>query len=82
MDRLRRLDPVAYILFASVYKDFQSLEDFQSDLQRLMCDLEHPDATHSESSSESHSATSAGATGAALDSVSEPPKCFDQKEPA
>ncbi len=43
MDRLRRIDPVAFILFASVYKDFQSLEDFQEEIQRLMCSLEeHP----------------------------------------
>lgn len=80
MDHLRRLDPVAFILFASVYKDFQSLEDFQEEIQRLMCVLHHPE----ESSTESHSATSAGATGAAPDSDSKPPECFehDQKEPA
>lgn len=76
MDRLRSLDPVAFILFASVYKDFQSLEDFQEEIQRLMCALHHPE----ESSPESHSATSAGATGAALDSDSKPPKCFENEQ--
>lgn len=35
MNRLRKLDPVAFLLFASVYKDFQSLEDFEAEIQRL-----------------------------------------------
>lgn len=35
MNRLRKLDPTAYLLFASVYKDFQSLEDFQEEITRL-----------------------------------------------
>lgn len=35
MERLQTLDPVAYLLFASVYKDFQSLEDFASEIGRL-----------------------------------------------
>jgi len=35
MNRLRKLDPVAYLLFASVYKDFQSLEDFEGEIIRL-----------------------------------------------
>lgn len=35
MNRLRKLDPTAYLLFASVYKDFQSLEDFENEIARL-----------------------------------------------
>lgn len=35
MNRLKKLDPVAYLLFASVYKDFQSLEDFENEIQRI-----------------------------------------------
>ena len=29
MDGLQRLDPVAYIRFASVYKDFREAKDFE-----------------------------------------------------
>lgn len=32
---LRRLDQVAYIRFASVYKDFQEISDFQEELTSL-----------------------------------------------
>jgi len=33
--RLRELDPVAYVRFASVYKDFQDLEEFNDELREL-----------------------------------------------
>ena len=33
--RLRELDQVAYVLFASVYKDFQGPEDFEQELSSL-----------------------------------------------
>lgn len=33
---LRRLDQVAYIRFASVYKDFQEITDFERELGRLL----------------------------------------------
>lgn len=33
---LRRLDQVAYIRFASVYKDFQEITDFEQELGRLL----------------------------------------------
>jgi transcriptional repressor NrdR len=36
ISRLRKLDPLAYLLFASVYRDFASLEDFQQELQKLL----------------------------------------------
>lgn len=35
---LRDLDPVAYVRFASVYKDFQGPEDFESELVHLRKD--------------------------------------------
>ena len=33
--QLRELDPVAYVRFASVYKDFQGPEDFEKELSTL-----------------------------------------------
>lgn len=35
MDELRALDPVAYVRFASVYRDFQDLTQFQELLEKL-----------------------------------------------
>ena len=35
MTRLKRLDKVAYIRFASVYKDFKDPEEFQEELKKL-----------------------------------------------
>ena len=32
MNRLRSLDKIAYIRFASVYRDFQDVEEFLSEL--------------------------------------------------
>lgn len=39
---LRELDEVAYLRFASVYKSFSSLEDFEKEMAALRCDHEHP----------------------------------------
>ena len=36
MQRLRRLDKIAYVRFASVYRDFQDVEAFFAELQQLM----------------------------------------------
>lgn len=36
MDRLRGLDKIAYVRFASVYRDFQDIEEFVSELKTLM----------------------------------------------
>ncbi|HII72501.1 TPA: transcriptional repressor NrdR [Candidatus Woesearchaeota archaeon] len=36
MKRLKRLDQVAYIRFASVYKEFKDLEDFDKEVQKLL----------------------------------------------
>ena len=36
LGRLRDVDEVAYLRFASVYKDFQELDDFERELGRLL----------------------------------------------
>lgn len=36
LDRLRELDEVAYLRFASVYKDFQEISDFERELGSLL----------------------------------------------
>lgn len=38
LGQLRELDPVAYVRFASVYKDFQGPEDFELELSSLRKD--------------------------------------------
>jgi transcriptional repressor NrdR len=35
MNRLKKIDKVAYIRFASVYKDFKDPEEFQEELEKL-----------------------------------------------
>lgn len=35
MNRLRKIDPVSYLLFASVYRDFQTIEDFEDEIRKL-----------------------------------------------
>lgn len=35
MNRLRKIDPVSYLLFASVYRDFQTIEDFEEEICKL-----------------------------------------------
>lgn len=44
MNRLKKLDPVSYLLFASVYKDFQSVEDLQKELDRVAKDEKEMEA--------------------------------------
>jgi transcriptional repressor NrdR len=36
MERLRTLDKIAYVRFASVYRDFQDVEEFLSELKNVM----------------------------------------------
>jgi transcriptional repressor NrdR len=36
MERLRSLDKIAYVRFASVYRDFQDVEEFLSELKNVM----------------------------------------------
>lgn len=35
INRLRKLDKLSYLLFASVYRDFDSIEDFSEEISRL-----------------------------------------------
>ncbi len=35
MEELRKLDPVAYVRFASVYRSFEDIEAFRDEIQRL-----------------------------------------------
>lgn len=36
INRLRKLDTLSYLLFASVYRDFDSVEDFKCEIDRLL----------------------------------------------
>jgi transcriptional repressor NrdR len=42
MDALRGLDPVAYVRFASVYRDFRDAADFQDVLGDIARDIADP----------------------------------------
>ncbi len=35
MEQLRKLDKVAYVRFASVYRDFKDLDEFRAEIDRL-----------------------------------------------
>jgi len=39
MNRLRKVDPVSYLLFASVYRDFQTIEDFEQEIRKLKLEV-------------------------------------------
>lgn len=43
---LRELDPVAYVRFASVYRDFRDAADFQAVLRELASDTHNPLSDH------------------------------------
>ena len=45
LDRLRELDDVAYVRFASVYRDFQELTDFEREVGQLLQKRTPPKAT-------------------------------------
>jgi transcriptional repressor NrdR len=36
MERLRGLDKIAYVRFASVYRDFQDIEEFLNELKNVI----------------------------------------------
>ena len=36
INRLKKLDPLGYLLFTSVYRDFASLEDFKKEIDELL----------------------------------------------
>ena len=38
MDRLRRVDQVAYVRFASVYRQFKDIDTFMAELNKLLAD--------------------------------------------
>lgn len=40
MGELRELDPVGYVRFASVYRDFQDVSEFAAEIQKLSSDNE------------------------------------------
>jgi transcriptional repressor NrdR len=42
MAALRELDPVAYVRFASVYRDFRDTADFHAVLRELAADTRDP----------------------------------------
>ena len=42
MEKLRTLDEVAYVRFASVYRQFADVESFFNELQKLMGDRREP----------------------------------------
>ena len=42
MEELRKVDQVAYVRFASVYRDFKTAEEFRSELDRLSSPDEQP----------------------------------------
>ena len=44
MERLRELDKVAYVRFASVYRRFEDVQEFMSELRDLLETRSSPDA--------------------------------------
>jgi len=40
MKELKRVDVVAYVRFASVYRDFQDVSEFQDEISKLTLELE------------------------------------------
>lgn len=40
INRLKKVDKLSYLLFASVYRDFESLEDFQEEIEKIINDKE------------------------------------------
>jgi len=47
MQELRRLDAVAYVRFASVYRDFQDVSEFQEEIRKLKSAAREPTETPS-----------------------------------
>lgn len=46
MEKLRNLDRVAYIRYASVYRDFRDIESFKAEIEALLESREPDDAVH------------------------------------
>ncbi len=45
MERLKQLDEVAYVRFASVYRQFRDLNEFMSELKNMLTPAERPNNT-------------------------------------
>ena len=44
MDGLKKLDPVAYVRFASVYRQFADLESFRDEIRAILNEENHPNS--------------------------------------
>ena len=44
MDRLKRIDDVSYVRFASVYREFKDVETFRREIDSLSADKDEPGA--------------------------------------
>lgn len=42
MTQLKKIDQVAYVRFASVYRDFQDISEFQDEIAKLKTELKEP----------------------------------------
>jgi len=42
INRLKKIDPLSYLLFASVYRDFEAIEDFVEEVRRIQENKPHP----------------------------------------
>lgn len=49
MERLRNIDHIAYVRFASVYREFKTVEDFMNELKGLMGGRSEPEGVKGES---------------------------------
>jgi transcriptional repressor NrdR len=47
INRLKRVDPLSYLLFASVYRDFESLDDFAGEIAKLQTEVSSNQETSS-----------------------------------
>ncbi len=63
MEALRRLDPVAYVRFASVYRDFRNAADFEDVVSEITRDVALPGDSEVEPTAEPNRAADDGAVG-------------------
>ena len=47
MNQLRKLDDIAYVRFASVYRSFRDLDEFRAELEKLARDRGGPEGAES-----------------------------------
>jgi len=60
MRELRKIDGVAYVRFASVYRDFQDVNEFQEEIRKLKRTAAESSAEESQDSPEENTETSGG----------------------